>query len=75
MRYEPNDVQVQLRDLRAKGWTLASIAEEMGTHWTAVYKWQAGERYPRNVRPVLVALRALAGRRRVPKRHRSKSKA
>ena len=75
MRYEPNDVQVQLQDLRAKGWTLASIAEEMGTHWTTVYKWQAGERYPRNARPVLAALRALAARRRVPKRHRSKSKA
>ncbi len=61
-----------LGELRGKGWTLAALADELGVYWTAIYKWQAGETYPRNAKPVLLALRGLTKRRRVPKRHRPK---
>lgn len=65
-----NDVQQAIADLRAKGWTLAAIAEELGVAHSAVDKWQAGERYPENVKGVLLILAGMAKRKRVPKRRR-----
>ena len=39
-----DDVQPLLADLKAKGWTNTSIADEIGITVNAVEKWQAGDR-------------------------------
>ena len=65
-----NDVQEKIAELQAKGWTLAALADELGNSVNAVEKWKAGDRYPANVGSVLLAMDALAKRRRVPKKRR-----
>jgi len=43
--YNPmDDVQTLLANLKAKGWTKASIADEIGVKVNAVEKWQSGDR-------------------------------
>ncbi len=37
-------VQSLLANLRAKGWTNAAIADEIGVYVSSVDKWQSGER-------------------------------
>ena len=64
-----NDVQEKLSELQAYGWTLASIADELGITSGAVVKWKSGERYPGAARLVLTGLGALA-KRRPPKQRR-----
>ena len=54
-----NDVQSAIIGLRDKGWSLVSIAEELGVFRTAVDKWVAGDRYPRNVRGIHALLELL----------------
>ena len=54
-----NDVQQTIAGLRVQGWTLAALAEEMGVFRTALDKWVAGQRYPRNARAVLALLQGL----------------
>jgi transcriptional regulator with XRE-family HTH domain len=39
-----DDVQTLLADLKTKGWTNASIADEIAVTVNAVEKWQAGDR-------------------------------
>lgn len=39
-----NEVHNLLADLKAKGWTNTSIADEIGVTVNAVEKWQAGDR-------------------------------
>ena len=63
-----NDVQVVLQELRERGWTLVGIAEELGVFRTAVDKWVAGLRYPRNAKAVLALLATLRRRRTRPLR-------
>ena len=54
-----NDVQQTIAGLRVQGWTLAALANEMGVFRTALDKWVAGQRYPRNARAVLALLQTL----------------
>jgi len=42
--YQMNGVQPLLADLKAKGWTNHSIADEIAVTVNAVEKWQAGDR-------------------------------
>ncbi len=65
-----NDVQELLVQLKANGWTLAAIADEMGTHYNTVQKWSAGHRSPANSGAVIQVLEGLLRRRRVPKQRR-----
>jgi len=65
-----NDVQKAVGVLVGKGWSLAAIADEMGVHAETVMRWNAGSNYPVNAKPVMLALDALAHRRRIPKRKR-----
>ena len=65
-----NDAQQRLRGLKEKGWTLAAIADEIGVTVKAVGHWQAGRRYPENVKMVLMGLDALLKRKRIPKQRR-----
>ena len=43
-----NEVQQILGKLRAKGWTWAAVADELGTHYNTVQKWFSGDREPAN---------------------------
>ncbi len=65
-----NDVQITIDELQQKGWTLAAIADEVGVTVNAVEKWKAGDRYPQNVKGVLLLLGQLARRKRIPKLRR-----
>ena len=65
-----NDVQERIRALRGKGWTLASMADELGVSRRGIAAWQSGERYPENVKGVLTLLDQLAKRKRIPKQRR-----
>ncbi len=60
---DTNDVQVAIHGLRERGWTLVDIAEELGVFRTAIDKWVAGLRYPRNAKAVLALLATLRRRR------------
>lgn len=65
-----NDIQIKIKELQEKGWTLAALSDELGVTVNAVEKWKAGERYPSNAKAVLKLLDQLAGRKRVPKQRR-----
>ena len=41
-----NEIQLLLEKLKNKRWTLAAIADRMGTKWFTVKRWQTGESYP-----------------------------
>lgn len=65
-----NDIQDRIAQLQEKGWTLASLADELGVTTNAVEKWKAGDRQPSNAKAVLMLLSRLAGRKRIPKKRR-----
>jgi transcriptional regulator with XRE-family HTH domain len=67
-----NEVQDRIAQLQEKGWTLASLADELGVTPNAVEKWKAGDRYPPLERPVLDALDQLLKRKRIPNKRRYK---
>jgi len=65
-----NEVQSLIAHLQDKGWTLASIADELKAHRNTLGMWKAGTRYPRPEKPVLDALAHLLERNRIPKKRR-----
>ena len=67
-----DDVQRILGELRAKGWTFASIADEIEVHRETVVSWGAGRHSPANAKVVVVALETLLRKRSIPKRRRYK---
>lgn len=67
-----NDVQIKLKELNDKGWTSSAIADELGVTNVAVYRWQSGDRYPENIKPILIVLDQLMRRKNIPKRRRVK---
>ena len=65
-----NDIQELLTELRARKWTDAAIADELGVHLVTVQTWRSGKFYPSNAKPVALALRDLLRRKRIPKQKR-----
>lgn len=65
-----NDIQIKIKELQERGWTLAALADELEVTANAVEKWKAGDRYPNNSKPVLTLLNQLAVRKRIPKQRR-----
>ena len=65
-----NEIQARLADLRAKGWTIAAIADELEVTRNAVEKWQAGDRNPPHRKSILEHLERLLQRQRIPKQRR-----
>ena len=65
-----NDIQIKIKELQERGWTLAALADELGVTVNAIEKWKAGARYPSNVKAVLTLLAQLTLRKRVPKQRR-----
>jgi transcriptional regulator with XRE-family HTH domain len=60
------NVQTKLAELQEKGWTLASIARELGQATVTVESWKAGKRSPANLQPVLESLNRLIKVKRIP---------
>ncbi len=67
-----NDVQELLDELRARKWTDAAIADELGVHHVTVQTWRSGKFYPRGAKTFAAAMRQLLTRRRVPKQKRGR---
>ena len=65
-----NDVQARVALLQGKGWTLASIADELEVSHNTIEKWKAGDRQPANSKAILAMLDQLTKRRRIPKKRR-----
>jgi DNA (cytosine-5)-methyltransferase 1 len=65
-----NEVQTQITKLELKGWTLASIADEVGVSTSGAEKWKNGHRYPENAKAILHLLNQLEKRKRIPKQRR-----
>ena len=65
-----NDVQEKLASLEEKGWTLASIADELGVTYNAVTKWKAGNRTASHQKLLLEHMNRLLRQRRVPPQRR-----
>ncbi len=63
-------IQQRLAQLKAKGWTNAAIADELEVHHITIRRWQTGDRYPENAKPVAMALDMLIARKSVPKQRR-----
>jgi len=67
-----NDIQIKIKELQEKGWTLAALADELGVTVNAVEKWKAGDREPHNMKVVLMVLDQFLERKRIPKQRRYK---
>ena len=65
-----NDIQTGLVQLRSAGWTLAALADEVGVTRRTLDRWYLGELYPKAARSVLLMLKHLARRKRIPKQRR-----
>jgi transcriptional regulator with XRE-family HTH domain len=63
-----DEVQAKLNELRQKGWTLASIAREIGQAIRTVESWNQGKRSPANLQSVLASLDRLDRIKRIPKK-------
>lgn len=63
-----SDIQERLGELHSKGWTDASISDEIGYGRVTVFRWRSGERYPAHSKSILMALDALMKRKPPPRR-------
>ena len=65
-----NMIQQRLAQLKEKGWTNMAIADELEVHHMTIRRWQTGDRYPENAKPVAMALDVLIAKKSVPKQRR-----
>ena len=65
-----DEIQTQLAALHDKGWSDAAISDELGVSSVTVFRWKSGTRRPENHRSVLLMLRMLGKKKRIPKKRR-----
>ena len=65
-----DEIQTQLAALHDKGWSDAAISDELGVAPVTVFRWKSGTRRPENHRSVLLMLRMLGKKKRIPKKRR-----
>ena len=65
-----DEIQTQLAVLHDKGWSDAAISDELGVSSVTVFRWNSGSRRPENHRSVLLMLRMLGKKKRIPKKRR-----
>jgi hypothetical protein len=63
-----NEIQDRLAELTKNGWTLASIAREIGQASRTVESWNQGKRSPANLQSVLASLDRVSKIKRIPKK-------
>ena len=66
-----DDIRTQLAALHDKGWSDAAISDELGVSSVTVFRWKSGKRRPENHRSVLLMLRMLGKKKRIPKKRRT----
>ena len=66
--WKDNNVQVLLKALEEKGWTLEAIADDLGNDNSELVRWKNGERYPQNSRSVCFHLENLLQQQRTPEK-------
>jgi transcriptional regulator with XRE-family HTH domain len=64
------EAKQKISELQAKGWTLASVADELSVTVNGVEKWKAGDRHPNNAKAILLLPDQIAKRKRIPKKRR-----
>ena len=69
-----NEVQKKIEALRQKGWSVAAIADGLGTTVDAVRKWKAGRRQPSNAKGIFELLDGLLQDGNPPPKRRRHSK-
>jgi len=69
-----NDIQARIAQFEEKGWTLASLADELGVAHNTVEKWKAGDRQPANSKATFAMMDRLIKQKRIPKKRRYTSK-
>ena len=67
------EIKNAIQALRAKGWTLSAIADEIGVGRRTVDRWVKEDMSPSVPLAVLAVLRQLQRRQRVPKKRRVRS--
>ena len=65
-----SEIQSIIADLVKRGWTLASIADELGVTSDTVENWRAGRRNATNAKGILAMLDKLLKKKRIPKKRR-----
>lgn len=65
-----NEIQSRIAQLVEKGWTLASIADELGVTSDTVENWRAGRRNATNAKAISAMLDKLLKKKRIPKQRR-----
>ncbi|MBU2535895.1 MAG: helix-turn-helix domain-containing protein [Chloroflexota bacterium] len=65
-----SEIQTKIAQLTENGWTLASIADELGVKADTVENWRAGHRNATNAKAILAMLDKLLKKRRIPKQRR-----
>ena len=65
-----DEIQTQLASLHNRGWSDAAISDELGVSSVTVFRWKIGKRRPENHRSVLLMLRMLGKKKRIPKKRR-----
>ena len=65
-----SEIQSLIAQLVEKGWTLASIADELGVKSDTVENWNAGRRNATNAKAILAMLDKLLKKKRIPKKRR-----
>lgn len=65
-----NEIQAKIAQLEEKGWTLASIADELEVTPDTVENWRANRRNATNAKGMLIMLDNLLKKKRIPKKKR-----
>ena len=64
------ELQEAIRNLLARGWTLAALADELGVHYFTIARWRDGVQFPSNAKAVLAMLHGLERKKRIPLKKR-----
>jgi hypothetical protein len=67
---EVQRVKEAIAALKAKGWTISAIADELMVDRDSVWAWEVGRYRPANPRSIRIVLEGLLRRKRIPKRKR-----
>jgi hypothetical protein len=68
------ETQALLTILRAKGWSIAAIADDLKVNYYTIYRWELGMTSPSNPAPVCRMLWDMLLKDEVPKKRRFKKR-
>jgi transcriptional regulator with XRE-family HTH domain len=68
------EIQDLLTQLRAKGWSIAAIADDLKVNYYTIYRWEQGLTSPSNPAPVCRMLAEMLQQEAIPKKRRFKKR-